>query len=296
MPHAARTRYPLVLVPGLLGFVRLPGYPYWYGIEAALREAGAEVYPVRVSGLNTSDVRGEQLLTRIEAIRRHSGAERVNLIGHSQGALTARYAAAQRPEWVASVTSVAGPNRGSELADYLQRKAPEGSARERLLNAAALGVAHALAALDQGDPGPRLPQDARAARRCLTRDGVAAFNARFPQGLQEPPDALGDVEVAGVRYYSWTGILQPGRSDRGRNRLDPTQLACRLLARTFRDDAGQNDGFVGRSSARLGRVIGDDYPLDHLDIVNQGFGAVGLGVDPVALFVAHAARLRDAGL
>ena len=29
------TRYPLVLVPGMLGFVRLVLYPYWFGIIRA---------------------------------------------------------------------------------------------------------------------------------------------------------------------------------------------------------------------------------------------------------------------
>ena len=43
-------------------------------------------------------------------------------------------------------------------------------------------------------------------------------------------------------------------------------------------------------------VIGDDYPLDHFDIVNQSLGLVGKGADPVRLFVEHAARLEAAGL
>src|SRR3546814_17474807 len=94
--------------------------PYWYGIVSALRRGGATVIAVQVSPLHSSEVRGEQLLARIEEILKQTGAQKVNLIGHSQGALTARYAAAKRPELVASVTSVAGTNHGSELADYLQ--------------------------------------------------------------------------------------------------------------------------------------------------------------------------------
>jgi triacylglycerol lipase len=43
-------------------------------------------------------------------------------------------------------------------------------------------------------------------------------------------------------------------------------------------------------------VIGDDYPMDHLDIVNQSLGAVGEGAQPVRLFVEHAQRLRAAGI
>jgi len=124
MGQELATRYPLVLVPGMLGFVRVLLYPYWFGIVPALRKGGAQVFPVQVSPLHSNEVRGEQLLAIIEDICQRTGADKVNLIGHSQGALNARYAAAKRPGRVASVTSVAGPNHGSELADHLERTAP----------------------------------------------------------------------------------------------------------------------------------------------------------------------------
>ena len=133
MSQESATRYPLVLVPGMLGFIRLVLYPYWYGIIKALRRGGATVIAVQVSPLNSTEVRGEQLLTRIDEILRETGAARVNLFGHSQGSLTARYAAAKRPDLVASVTSVAGPNHGSELADYLAKHYPADSAKGRIL-------------------------------------------------------------------------------------------------------------------------------------------------------------------
>ncbi|MDV7213941.1 esterase/lipase family protein, partial [Azotobacter beijerinckii] len=114
------TRYPIVLVHGLLGFVRLPGHSYWNGIDVALRRRGVAVYPVRLSGVHDNEALGAQLLERVAAIRDASGAPRVNLLGHSQGGLSARYAAARRPDWVASVTTVATPNHGSEVADRLR--------------------------------------------------------------------------------------------------------------------------------------------------------------------------------
>jgi triacylglycerol lipase len=86
---------------------------------------------IRGAGFATqfaNEVRGEQLLARIEEILRETGPQKVNLIGHSQGSLTARYAAAKRPDLVASVTSVAGPNHGSELADYLHETLSHDSA------------------------------------------------------------------------------------------------------------------------------------------------------------------------
>ncbi|MCL9656593.1 triacylglycerol lipase [Pseudomonas protegens] len=296
MSQELATRYPLVLVPGMLGFVRLLLYPYWYGIIPALRQGGAQVFAIQVSPLNSSEVRGEQLLAQVQRIMAETGAPRVNLIGHSQGALTARYAAAKRPDWVASVTSVAGPNQGSELADYLARHSPAHSLKGRVLSWLLRGVAALMTLLETGYRGPKLPVDIHASHQSLTTEGVALFNRQYPQGLPSTWGGQGAEEVGGVRYYSWSGILQPGKTNRGRNLFDGTNRSCRLFARTFVREAGQCDGMVGRYSSHLGQVIGDDYPLDHFDIVNQSLGLVGKGAEPIRLFVEHARRLKAANL
>ena len=296
MSQELATRYPLVLVPGMLGFVRLLLYPYWYGIIPALRQGGAQVFAIQVSPLNSSEVRGEQLLAQVQRIMAETGAPRVNLIGHSQGALTARYAAAKRPDWVASVTSVAGPNHGSELADYLARHSPAHSLKGRVLSWLLRGVAALMTLLETGYRGPKLPVDIHASHQSLTTEGVALFNRQYPQGLPSTWGGQGAEEVGGVRYYSWSGTLQPGKTDRGRNLLDGTNRSCRLFARSFVREKGQCDGMVGRYSSHLGRVIGDDYALDHFDIVNQSMGLVGKGAEPIRLFVEHAQRLKAAGV
>ncbi|MEE4674427.1 triacylglycerol lipase [Pseudomonas alliivorans] len=296
MAQEQATRYPLLLVPGLLGFVRLLVYPYWFGIVKALERGGATVIPVMVSGVNSTEIRGEQLLKVIEQTVRETGVAKVNLIGHSQGALTVRYVAARRPDLVASVTSVAGPNYGSELADYLERHFPPGTLGGRVVNAVIGLLAWAIVAFETGYRGPKLPMDITASHQSLTTTGVALFNRQYPQGLPEVWGGSGAELVEGVRYYSWSGILKSGVTNRGRNLIDGTNVTCRIFARTFRKERGQSDGMVGRFSSHLGTVIGDDFPLDHFDIVNQTFGLVGKGADPVRLFMEHAARLKAAGL
>lgn len=288
-------RYPLVLVHGLLGFGHLLGYPYWYGIETALRRAGVEVQLARISAVHGNELRGEQLLERLADIRQATGADKLHLLGHSQGALTARYAASVRPEWVASVTSVAGPNHGSELADSLKRRFPGGGQGRRLLARFTEGLARMMAGLDREAAGLLLPGDALLALDELSTEGVSDFNARHPQGLPAQWGGEGEPLVNGVRYYSWSGVISPD-TGAGANRLDPSHLLCRRLSRHFIREAGQNDGMVGRFSSHLGHVIRSDYPLDHLDIVNQQAGAVAPGIDPVALYLEHAQRLAQAGL
>ncbi|WP_339546625.1 esterase/lipase family protein [Pseudomonas sp. RA_35y_Pfl2_P32] len=296
MSQDTATRYPLVLVPGMLGFVRLVLYPYWYGIVPALRRGGAKVIAVQVSPVNSNEVRGDELLLQIEAILRETGASKVNLIGHSQGSLTARYAAAKRPDLVASVTSVAGPNHGSELADYLHQHYPPESTKGRMLSALLQGVAWLMGLLETGHHVRKWPVDVHASHNSLTSAGVALFNQCYPQGLPQTWGGHGPEQVNGVRYYSWSGTLQPGITDRGGNLIDGTNRSCRLFARTFVREAGHCDGMVGRYSSHLGTVIGDDFPLDHFDIVNQSLGLVGKGADPVRLFVEHARRLKAAGV
>lgn len=296
MGHRAVPKYPVVLVPGFLGFVSLLGFDYWYGIVTALRNQGVDVYPARLSPVHATELRGDQLLSQIAEARRRSGAEKVHLFGHSQGALVCRYAAAKRPEWVASVTSLAGPHQGSELADHIERKFAQGSLRGKLLQAGVHVLGCVVRLLDGGGRSARMPISASAAHRSLTTEGVGIFNHQYPQGLPTVWGEGGPEEVNGVRYYSWSGTLQPGITDQGGNRRDPSNWFCRRFARTFVREAGQCDGMVGRVSSHLGKVIRDDYPLDHLDIVNQHFGRTGEGVNPVSLYIEHLRRLHDAGL
>ncbi len=121
MQRNATTQFPILLVHGLFGFDRIGGFELFHGIKQALRAGGARVFIPYLSATHCNEARGEQLLAQIDRVLAGTGAARVNLIGHSQGALAVRYAAALAPDKVASVTSVSGPNHGSELADFLRK-------------------------------------------------------------------------------------------------------------------------------------------------------------------------------
>ncbi len=69
--------------------------------------------------------------------------------------------------------------------------------------------------LETGYRGPKLPVDIHASHASLTTAGVALFNQRYPQGLPVTWGGNGPEEVSGVRYYSWSGTLQPGKTDKG---------------------------------------------------------------------------------
>ncbi|MFL6531892.1 MAG: esterase/lipase family protein, partial [Pseudomonas sp.] len=98
MQRNATTRFPILLVHGLFGFDRVGQSELFQGIKEALRTAGARVFIPYVSVTHCNEARGEQLLAQIDRVLDGTGAARVNLIGHGQGALAARYAAALAPD------------------------------------------------------------------------------------------------------------------------------------------------------------------------------------------------------
>lgn len=94
----AKTKYPIVLAHGASGFSAIGGiYDYFYGIPQDLSRAGANVYVAQMAALNNSDIRGEQLLQQVEDIVAITGAQKVNLIGHSHGSQAIRYVAGLVP-------------------------------------------------------------------------------------------------------------------------------------------------------------------------------------------------------
>ncbi|MGB8922757.1 MAG: triacylglycerol lipase [Pseudomonas sp.] len=289
MQRNATTRYPILLVHGLFGFDRIGRFELFHDVKQALREAGGQVFVPQLSATHDNEVRGQQLMLQIERVLQGTGAGKVNLIGHSQGALACRYAAALMPKNVASVTSVSGPNHGSELADALRRALIPGRLPEQVAEQIATRIADFLSLLS-GQPA--LPRNAVAALNALTTAGVGEFNSKYPQGLPAIWGGHGAERVNDVRYYSWSGTLQ----DDWLQTLDPVHAVCRAMSEHFVVDAGQNDGFVGRYSSHLGTVIRSDYPFDHLASLRRPDGPRKPGLDPVELYVEHAIRLKAAQL
>ncbi|RWS99282.1 lipase [Aeromonas caviae] len=281
-----QTRYPIVLVHGLFGFDKLLGVDYFYGIPQALTRDGAKVYVAQVSATQSSELRGEQLLKQVQQVLAITGAEKVNLIGHSHGGPTIRYVASVAPELVASATSVGGVNHGSEIADLVRAKVAPGSVAEKLAVAAASALSGVISLLSGGS---QLPQDPLAALDALTSTGAQRFNQRYPEGLPSQHCGEGPMQAAnGVYYFSWSG--------RGNmtNILDPVDPALALTGSFFKEPS---DGLVGVCSSHLGKVIGTHYRMNHLDEVNQSFGIRHLfETDPVNLYRQHANRLQRLGL
>lgn len=301
---SGKTKHPIVLVHGLSGFDSALA-DYFYGVNNALSSVGAlDVYTPQLTGYESSEVRGEQLLSYLEELSAVTGAEKFNLIGHSQGGLDARYVASVRPNLIASVTSVGSPHFGSETADVI---------KDSPLESVTLGIGNAVGAFLAAFTNDDQQSNAMGSLEALNSVDAAVFNSKYPEGLRQGACRVtptynagswwwpnwvsdysvndGDHQVNGVSYYSWTGTYNPAFDS---NVLD---LADGLLSVTYWTISEANDGLVGRCSTHLGKVIRDDYTMNHADEINGMFGLRGLwSTNPLQLYKAHAQRLKAAGL
>jgi triacylglycerol lipase len=280
----AKTRYPVVLVHGMLGFEAIGPVNYFFGIPASLRSGGATVFTPAVSALNSNEARGEQLLAQLRQLKAAYGHTRFNLIGHSQGGATARYVAAVAPDLVASVTTVGAPHQGSPVADVVKQvTAVTGTTPLVASMVNALGAAISFVS------GTALPQQSLGTLQSLNTAGAAEFNRRFPQGAPTTPCGQGPAAVNGIRYYSVSGTAPVT------NVLDVSDAFLGITGALFKGEP--NDGLVSRCSSRWGTVLRDDHGWNHLDEVNQAFGLRSVfAADPVAFYRSQANRLKLAGL
>jgi len=280
-----QTRHPIVLVHGLLGFDALGPVQYFYGVPADLRAGGAVVYTASVSQSNSTEVRGEQLLKELQTLKARYGHAKFNLVGHSHGGNTIRYVAAVAPELVASVTTMGTPHQGSKVADAVG--AITGATGTQAAVAAVVNGLSSLIASLSGSAGN--PQNALASLKSLSSAGAADFNRRFPQGAPTSNCGSGPAVVNGVRYYSMGGTAV------ATHLFDVSDGFLVASSVFFGFEA--NDGLVGRCSNHWGQVLRDDYGWNHIDEINHVFGLRGLfSSDPVAVYRAHANRLKGLGL
>ena len=283
----AKTRYPIVLVHGFIGFDNILGIQYFYDIPKTLREEGATVYIASVNPSQTTEFRGEELIQQMKQWAAKDGVTKFNLIGHSHGGPTVRYAAGTVPTMVASVSTMAGTHFGSKVADDILANTTPGGGFDTIATAGLKLISFLSGNKTTSDT------DLLTALKALSAPGSAAFNAKFPVAAPTTPCGTGpeQASVAGnpMRWYSFSGTSVKT------NAFDISDAILSGTAKYFGTEP--NDGLVARCSSHWGRVIKDNYTWNHLDQINQVLGIIGMGSpDPVAFYKQHANRLKGVGL
>ena len=163
---------PVVLVHGY-GSVK----SHWFALNVALRRFGVS----DVSAINYNPWRHDipeiaaQLVDHVDAVLARTGAEKVNLVGHSMGGLVSRYAVEVLglADRVDGVVTIASPHGGSAFA-YLSDLVP---GRTKLTRAAA-----------QMRPGSRFLRDLDLAADANAESSAVRWTALY---------STGDLIVAG---------------------------------------------------------------------------------------------------
>ncbi|MCC2636634.1 MAG: lipase [Moraxellaceae bacterium] len=279
----SQTRYPIVLAPGVLGFDKVLGIEYFYGIAGNLRDDGARVFNTSASAFNTSEARGEQLLSQVRTVLAVTGAQKVNLIGHSHGGFSARYVAGVIPGNVASVTTIGSPVKGTPVGNLMQQVIDTpwiGGLGNTILNA--------FSTLLTTIAGNSWNEDFKGSMASLSTAGAASFNAKFPAGVPATSCGEGAYTGNGQRFYSMGGTSVVT------NIFDPLDTFFGVTSIAMNE---ANDGLVGRCSNHFGDVVRDNYPWNHGDEINHLFAVRGLFTpEPKAAYRSQANRLKNAGL
>ncbi|MBW2461571.1 MAG: alpha/beta fold hydrolase [Deltaproteobacteria bacterium] len=262
--------YPIVLAHGFFGFEDFAGVgfiTYFHGVKDALGIDGeALVFTPEVDPFNTSEVRGAELIERIEAILAMTGHAKVNIIGHSQGGLDARVVAHDRPDLVASITTVATPHRGSRISDVILGLVSD----DRLRNLVD-ELARAIGAPLFNEVGEATSVVASLGQ--FSTEGAAVFNTNYTDRID-----VAYYSLTGVSDWAWGSACRtaaaPPWLDRYADDRDPVDVLLSVSEAILDGgllDTFPNDGLVRVVDARWGRFLGC-VPADHLDEVGQLLG------------------------
>jgi triacylglycerol lipase len=237
-PDACATRYPIILVHGI---VAEDGGPLscWGRIPGALRARGALVFMAGNDGLATIEKNAAILASRIDEVLKRTGAAKVNLIAHSKGGLESRYCISTLGygSKIASLTTLNTPHRGSAVAVLFREDLLLGSRFFAFL-------CDLFSVTIAGDRSA----DAYASIEELTPERCAAFNDANPDDPR-------------VYYQSYATEIGEGYDA-------PLHVG---LYRMLNEREGPNDGFVSVASARWGNfrgVVGSEIGalISHHDI------------------------------
>jgi triacylglycerol lipase len=268
---ACATKYPIVMAHGMGASAEILGIvDYWWGIPEALKDEGAKVYITSVNGMDSTRNKAVSFKNQFLQIKAATGAAKLNIIAHSHGTIYTRDAISNLgiSPYVASYTSIAGPHRGSAIADVIIGIVPD--SLEWLVG----DTLDFVYAWIFGDDNPNSLENGYNLTRPYMQN---TFNPNTPN-------------KAGVYYQSWAAKAKTSCPNLF---LEPTWLV--LLAYE-----GANDGLVSVNSAKWGTFRGIQeaawYSVgcDHFNIVDQVFG-ITPGFDAPGFYVDVVSDLKSKG-
>lgn len=260
------TKYPIVLVHGV-GFRQRKFPNYWGRIPKQLKHRGAQIFYTCHDAWGTLEANGAVIRENILEVLRDTGADKVNIIAHSNGGLESRYVihSLEMAPYVASLTTVCTCHHGSKTIDHLL-KLPK-----TLFRIAAFFVNGFFRIM--GDKKPDFDRVCTQFSTAFCKD----FNEKNP-------------DADAVVYRSYAAKMKSGRSD----------FLLMVPYWVVKNYDGDNDGLVSVESARWGNFMGilegeHRRGISHSDAVDLR-RHTGKSFDICSAYVALVEDLKKAGL
>lgn len=270
--YTCDTKYPIVMAHGMGASAEILGIvDYWWGIPEALEDEGADVFVTSVNGMDSTRNKAVDFKNQFLQIKAYTGASKLNIIGHSHGTIYTRDAISNLglAPYVASHTSIAGPHRGSALADLIMY-----SFSDDVVNMLGSSLDFVYAFIF----GDSNPESVANGYDLCTDYMVDTFNPNTPN-------------MSGIYYQSWAA--------KAKTSCPSVILEATWLIMLVQE--GANDGLVSVNSAKWGNFRGVEdaawYSVgcDHLNIVGQLFG-ITPGFDENEFYIDIASGLKARGL
>lgn len=275
-PPSNSKEYPILFMHGFMGFsersvMNVKLFDYFNGVKTILEQMGYRVFTPSINPLASIQDRSNQWLGCIDDILEQTSSEKVHIIAHSQGAIDARVLATpiahhcSTPhsgelygqgygDYIASITSIAGPHMGSPLAD---------TSYDDEDNELMLDFVNFVAMMTGSTP--------KRARLTLDSLSHQYMTEVFNPAMKVPNS---------IPCYTVTGNPS-GKKDISAM-FDLTWQ--KIMDTALEDGGGENDGFVPLSSARFdscnAKIPGTDRPQwQHLGDVKADHIAL-IGIPP----------------
>ena len=255
-------QYPVVLVHGIVAHDRETAIiDFWGRIPERLGRHGVEVYFGNTDAWGSYESNAAILKTTIEEILEKTNSKKVNIIAHSKGGLDSRYLIWKYDfgDKVASLTTIATPHRGAEIADLIyQQEFIHSDIARRALEV--FGTVY-------GDTNPNLYN----VEVQLTTGYMKEFNEKV----------IMDDRVYFQSIY--TTMRHP---------MD--DIVYYYSNQYLQYVAGENDGIVSEYSARWGDNITKIEGISHLEIIDIKKRDIS-GMDIPAIYINIVQQLAEMG-
>jgi triacylglycerol lipase len=239
------TKYPIILVHGLgASDNNIMSMSMWGKIPQTLKDKGVELYTTHQDAFNGIAENGTSIAKEIgQLFALHPTWTKVNIIAHSKGPLDSRYFISNTnipgkgpaKNYVASLTSISGVHRGSEIADLiwgLYKGIPVIGQPVGDVIAAVVNAFVKLFYFDESD------------QNCMK----ALYNLTSAYMINIGNPSIPDVK--GVYYQSWAGKLKYLDANPENIMIGPLWEVMKAMG------SGDNDGLVSVASSKWGNFRG----------------------------------------